>query len=124
MGTWPRDRAVIGAVCVHPVDVAVGSGRLALWFLGACYLAVVLDGGSLPGVCVLPWQDRDVLALAEMSRVMDCASACLCRRCCCRERCRAGFAGRAAAGHRGSTRPRILRFRWIGRRGDRCADDG
>src|SRR5207247_7896632 len=102
---------VISAVCVHPIDVAAGSGRLALWVLGACYLAVVLDGGSLPSICVLPWQDCDVLTRAEMSQVMDCASPCLCRACCCRERCRAGFPRRkAAAGHRGSTRPRILRF--------------
>jgi len=61
---------------------------------GVPVLAVVLDGGSLPSGCVLPWQDRDVLALARMSRVMDCASVCLCRGCCCRERCRAGFHGR------------------------------
>ena len=97
--------------CVHPIDVAVGSGRLALWVLGACYLAVVLDSWPLPSVRVLPWQDCDVLTLAEMSQVMDCASVCPCRRCCCRERCWAGFPWRkAAAGHRGSTRPRILRF--------------
>ena len=83
----------MSAVRADPIDVAVGSGRLALWVLGACYLAVVLDGGSLPSVCVLPWQDRDVLALAEMSRVMDCASACLCWRCCCRESAGLGLPG-------------------------------